>query len=62
LTCEVFQVRFLIVGKVWTTTTGDLIDRVLNDSETCALRENDGSRVGFPWWIEGILPTRADKC
>jgi cytochrome P450 len=52
---EVVQVRFPIVGKVWTTTTRELTDRVLNDSETFTLRENDGRIAGFPWWMPGIL-------
>ena len=34
----VVEVRFPIVGKVWTTTTQDLADRVLKDSETFTLR------------------------
>ena len=30
----VVEVRFPLVGKVWTTTTQDLANRVLKDSET----------------------------
>jgi cytochrome P450 len=58
---KVVQVRFPIVGKVWTTTTRDLTDRVLSDSETFTLRENDGRIVGFPWWMPGILRTLANN-
>jgi cytochrome P450 len=52
---EVVEVRLPIVGKVWTTTTRDLADRVLNDSDTFTLRQDDGSIVGFPWWMPGII-------
>jgi hypothetical protein len=43
----VVEVKFPLVGKVWTTTTLDLADRVLKDSETFALRKDDGSVAGF---------------
>jgi cytochrome P450 len=39
----VVEVRFPIVGRVWTTTTQDLADRVLKDSNTFTLRQDDGS-------------------
>jgi hypothetical protein len=42
----VVEVRFPIVGKVWTTTTQDLADRILKDSETFTLRRDDGSVAG----------------
>src|SRR5215471_493270 len=53
----VVDVRFPIVGKVWTTTTQDLADRVLKDSETFTIRREDGMVAGFRWWMPRILLT-----
>jgi len=53
----VVDVRFPIVGKVWTTTTQDLADRVLKDSETFTIRRDDGTVAGFRWWMPRILLT-----
>ena len=57
----VVEVRFPIVGKVWTTTTQDLADRVLKDSETFTLRRDDGGVAGLQWWMPGILRTLANN-
>src|SRR6266852_3168832 len=57
----VVEVRFPIVGKVWTTTTQDLADRVLKDGETFSLRRDDGRVAGFQWWMPGILLTLANN-
>jgi cytochrome P450 len=57
----VLEVRFPIVGKVWTTTTQDLADRILKDSETFTLRRDDGSVAGFQWWMPGVLRTLANN-
>jgi cytochrome P450 len=53
----VVDVRFPIVGKIWTTTTQDLADRVLKDSETFTIRRDDGTVAGFRWWMPRILLT-----
>jgi cytochrome P450 PksS len=53
----VVEVRIPIVGKVWTTTTQDLADRVLKDSDTFTLRQDDGNVAGLRWWMPGILRT-----
>src|SRR5262249_23254274 len=53
----VVEVRFPIVGKIWTTTTQDLADRVLKDSETFTVRQDDGTVTGFRWWMPRILLT-----
>src|SRR5499427_5319533 len=53
----IVDVRFPIVGKVWTTTTQDLADRVLKDSETFTVRLDDGTVAGFQWWMPRILLT-----
>jgi cytochrome P450 PksS len=53
----VVEVRFPIVGNVWTTTTQDLADRVLKDSETFTIRRDDGRVAGFQWWMPGVLRT-----
>src|SRR5436190_18549542 len=55
------EVQFPIVGKVWTTTTQDLADRILKDSETFTLRRDDGIVAGFRWWMPGILRTVANN-
>src|SRR6266545_2466250 len=56
----VVELRFPIIGKVWTTTTQDLADRVLKDSETFTMRRDDGNIAGFRWWMPGILRTLAN--
>src|SRR5262247_787778 len=53
----VVDVRFPIVGRIWTTTTQDLADRVLKDSETFTIRRDDGTIAGFRWWMPRILLT-----
>jgi cytochrome P450 len=58
---QVVEVRFPIVGKVWTTTSQDLADRVLKDSETFTLRRDDGNIAGFRWWMPSILRTLANS-
>jgi cytochrome P450 len=58
---SVVEVRFPIIGKVWTTTTQDLADRILKDSEAFTLRRDDGSVAGFQWWMPAILRTLADN-
>ncbi len=56
----VIQVRFPIVGKVWTTTTQELADQVLKDSKTFTLRRDDGS-LPMPWWMPGIFRALANS-
>ncbi len=51
----VVEVRFPIIGQVWTTTTQDMTDRVLKDSETFTIRRDDGAIAGLQWWMPGIL-------
>jgi cytochrome P450 len=55
------EVRFPIVGRVWTTTTQDLADRVLKDSDTFTLRQDDGNVAGLRWWMPNILRTLANN-
>jgi cytochrome P450 len=56
----VVELRFPIIGKVWTTTTQELADRVLKDSETFTMRRDDGSLAGLRWWMPGIVRTLAN--
>jgi cytochrome P450 len=56
----VVEVRFPMVGKVWATTTQDLAERVLKDSDTFTLR-NDGNVAGLQWWMPRILRTLANN-
>src|ERR1700736_1460931 len=51
----VVEVRFPIVGKVWTTTTQALADQVLKDTSTFTMRKDDGTVVGYRWWMPGIV-------
>jgi cytochrome P450 len=53
----IVDVQFPLVGKVWTTTTQDLADRVLKDSETFTVRQDDGTIAGFRWWMPRIILT-----
>ena len=57
----VVQVKFPIVGTVWTTTTQDMAARVLKDSETFTLRKDDGTVAGLRWWMPGIIRAIADN-
>jgi cytochrome P450 PksS len=54
---RVVEVEFPIVGKVWTTTTQELADRVLKDSGTFTLRRDDGTVAGLKWWMPGMVLT-----
>jgi cytochrome P450 len=53
----VVEVRFPIVGKVWTTTTQALADQVLKDTNTFTIRKEDGTVAGLQWWMPGIVRT-----
>jgi cytochrome P450 len=55
----VVEVRFPIVGRVWTPTTQALADRVLKDTDTFTIRKEDGTIAGFRWWMPGIVRTLA---
>jgi len=55
----VVEVRFPIVGRVWTPTTQALADQVLKDTETFTIRKEDGTIAGFRWWMPGIVRTLA---
>src|SRR4030088_1150253 len=57
----VVEVRFPIIGRVWTTTTQALADRVLKDTETFTIRKEDGTVAGVQWWMPGILRTLANS-
>src|ERR1700675_435323 len=53
------EVRFPIVGRVWTPTTQALADQVLKDTESFTIRKEDGTIAGFRWWMPGIVRTLA---
>ena len=53
----VVEVRFPLVGTVWTTTTQDMANRVLRDSDTFTLRKDDGDVVGLQWWMPKVVRT-----
>src|ERR1700675_4265130 len=55
----VVEVRFPIVGRVWTPTTQALADQVLKDTATFTIRRDDGTVAGFRWWMPGIVRTLA---
>ena len=56
----VVEVQFPMIGKIWTTTTQDLADRVLKDSETFTIRTGVGGVAGLQWWMPRILRTLAN--
>jgi len=56
----VVEVRFPFVGTVWTTTTQDLANQVLRDSETFTLRK-EGNVAGLQWWMPKIVRTLANS-
>jgi len=55
----VVEVNFPIVGRVWTTTTQAMADRVLKDTDTFTIRKEDGEVAGLRWWMPGIIKTFA---
>jgi cytochrome P450 PksS len=55
----VVEVRFPIIGKVWATTTQALADRVLKDTVTFTIRQDNGDVAGLRWWMPGIVRTLA---
>jgi cytochrome P450 len=57
----VVEVRFPLVGTVWTTTTQDLANQVLRDSQTFTLRGDDGNVVGLQWWMPKIVRAIANN-
>ena len=57
----VVEVRFPLVGTVWTTTTQDLANQVLRDSGKFTLRKDDGDVVGFRRWMPKIVRTIANN-
>src|SRR5271155_3669951 len=57
----VVEVHIPIIGKVWTTTTQDLSDQVLRDSDSFTVRTEDGAVAGFRWWMPEILRSLASS-
>jgi len=57
----VVEVRFPLVGTVWTTTTQDFANQVSRDSGTFTLRKDDGNVVGFRWWMPKIVRAIANN-
>jgi cytochrome P450 len=55
----VVEVRFPIIGKLWTTTTQALGDQVLKDTATFTMRKENGDVAGLQWWMPGIVRTLA---
>jgi cytochrome P450 len=56
----VVEINFPMIGKVWTTMTQDLADRVLKDSETFTIRFGLGGVAGIQWWMPRIVRTLAN--
>jgi cytochrome P450 len=56
----VVEVQFPMIGKVWTTTTQDLADQVLKDSDTFTIRNGIGGVAGLQWWMPRIVRTLAN--
>jgi cytochrome P450 len=56
----VVEVQFPMIGKVWTTTTQELADRVLKDSDAFTIRTGVGGVAGLQWWMPRILRTLAN--
>lgn len=56
----VVKVSLPIVGRTWITTTHELAEEVLKDSETFTLRR-DGKVAGLRWWMPGIFRALANS-
>lgn len=57
----VVEITLPFVGRVWVTTTRELTERVLKDSQTFAMRENGGGAVRLPWWVPRIAATLTEN-
>lgn len=57
----VVEVKLPLIGRIWMTTTAACADRVLKDSDTFTLRDDDGGIAGLRWWMPGIIRTFADN-
>ena len=57
----VVEIRIPLVGTVWTTTTQDLANQVLRDTQTFTLRKDDGSIAGVQWWMPKIVRTLSNN-
>jgi cytochrome P450 len=57
----VVEVRFPLVGTVWTPTTQDLANQVLRDTQTFTLRKDDGGIAGVQWWMPKIVRTLSNN-
>jgi cytochrome P450 len=57
----VVEVNFPIIGKVWATTTQALADRVLKDTDTFSIRDDEGAVVGLKWWMPPVVRTIANS-
>jgi len=51
----VVEVSLPLIGSIWLTTTQELADQVLKDSETFTLRLEGGELAGVPWWMPRIM-------
>jgi cytochrome P450 PksS len=57
----IVEVRFPLVGKVWTTTTQDLANQVLRDIKTFTLRKDDAMSPASDGGCPGVVRTIADN-
>ena len=57
----VVEVRFPIIGRVWTTTTQEIASRVLKESQVFTLRKDDGAVAGLRWWMPRIFRVFANN-
>jgi cytochrome P450 len=51
----VVEVRFPLIGRVWTTTTQEMASRVLKDGKLFTQRKEDGAIAAMRWWMPNIL-------
>ena len=58
---SVVRITFPLVGTAWIATTQDLANQVLRDTETFALRKDDGGVAGIRWWMPKIVQTFANN-
>lgn len=57
----VVSIRFPLVGTVWATTTQDLANQVLRDSDTFTIRKEGGAVAGLQWWMPKTVRTISDN-
>jgi cytochrome P450 PksS len=58
---SVVEVALPFIGKAWVTTTRELTDRMLKDSQTFTMRAEGGASHRPPWWVPSVARIFAEN-